>query len=108
MRRASFDHNFFQGNKELFFRTLKVVKKTNIEKVFHGANHSFSPSRYDGIMMGIAYRIDSCEKNPRKAAEKIQQLLQDKEFLSATGVGSNYQTRVKKRIKRAKEIFKDA
>ena len=108
MRKASLDHSLFQGNKELFFRTLKVIKETNIENVFQAGNYSFSPSRYDGIMMGIAYRIDSCEKNPRKAAEKIQQLVQDKEFLSATGVGSNYQTRVKKRIKRAKEIFKNA
>jgi uncharacterized protein with ParB-like and HNH nuclease domain len=107
MRRASSDHKLFQGSKNLFLRTLDVVKKTNIEKVFHGANHSFSPSRYDGIMMGIAYRIDSCEKKPKKVAEKIQQLVRDQEFLSATGVGSNYQTRVKKRIKRAKEIFKN-
>jgi hypothetical protein len=108
MRKASLDHTLFQGNKELFLRTLNVVKETNLEKVFHGANHSFSPSRYDGIMIGIAHYIDLFEQDPRKAANKIQQLITDKEFLSAAGASSNYQSRVKKRIKRAKKIFKDA
>ncbi|XOF33466.1 MAG: DUF262 domain-containing protein [Candidatus Electrothrix sp. YB6] len=108
MRKASADHSLFQGNKDLFLRTLQVVKKINIENVFHGRNYSFSPSRYDGIMMGIAYQIDSFEKNPEKVAEKIRKLLQDKDFLSATGASSNYQARVRKRIKRAKEIFKNA
>ncbi len=108
MRKASLDHRLFQDNKELFLRTLKVVKETDIEKVFHGAHHQFSPSRYDGIMIGIAHYIDLFERYPRKAADKIQQLIADKEFISATGASSNYQTRVKKRIKRAKEIFKNA
>ena len=108
MKKASYDHTLFQGNKELFLRTLKVVKKTNIEKVFHGANFQFSPSKYDGIMIGIAHRIDYFEKKPQKAAEKIQQLITDEEFISATGVASNYKERVKKRIKIAKEIFKNA
>ncbi|MCI5144597.1 MAG: DUF262 domain-containing protein [Candidatus Electrothrix sp. AR3] len=105
MRKASSAPSLFQGNKKLFIRTLKVVKNTNMKNVFQGGNYQFSPSRYDGIMMGIASRIDSFEKDPQKAKGKIEQLVKDKDFLSATGVGSNYQTRVKKRIKRAKEIF---
>lgn len=105
MKAASEKHELYEGRKDLFLRTLKVLSRSGIEKVFQGANYQFSPSKYDGIMIGIAMNINHCETNPDFVKERIAQLDGDKEFKSATGVGSNYKERVKKRIKRAKTIF---
>ncbi len=91
--------------KELFLRTLDALSKAGIEKVFQGANYQFSPSKYDGIMIGIAENIEHCEGDSSFVAVRINRLNADSEFKSATGVGSNYKERVKKRIERAKSVF---
>jgi hypothetical protein len=56
-------------------------------------------------MIGIAENIESCENDPSFVAERVNRLDSDIDFKSATGVGSNYKERVKKRIERAKTIF---
>lgn len=108
MRAASEKHELYQGMKELFLKTLEVLAGTKIDKVFQGANHQFSPSKYDGIMIGIAENIEQCSKDSAFVAERIQKLDVDAQFKAATGVGSNYKERVKKRIERAKVIFGSA
>jgi hypothetical protein len=105
MRAASERHELYQGRKDLFLRTLDALSKAGIDKVFQGANYQFSPSKYDGIMIGIAKNIENCESDPSFVAERIIRLDSDVDFKSATGVGSNYKERVKKRIERAKLIF---
>ena len=105
MRAASEKHELYQGRKDLFLRTLDALSKAGIDKVFHGANYQFSPSKYDGIMIGIADNIENCESNPTFVADRIRRLDSDTDFKAATGVGSNYKERVKKRIERAKAIF---
>ena len=105
MRAASENHQLYQDRKDLFLRTLQTVSQAGIEKVFQGANYQFSPSKYDGIMIGIAMNIAHCENNPDFVADRISRLNSDTRFKSATGVGSNYKERVKTRIERAKDIF---
>jgi hypothetical protein len=105
MREASENRELYNGNKELFIRTLRAIKNADVEKVFQGANYQFSPSKYDGIMMGVASHIDRYEADKKNTAEKIQVLIEDTEFQAASGVASNYKERVKKRIAIAKRIF---
>ncbi len=105
MREASENREIYNGNKELFNRTLRTIKNADVYKVFYSGNHQFSPSKYDGIMMGVSSNIDRCEKNPSSTAKMIKLLIEDKYFISASGVSSNYKERVKKRIAIAKKIF---
>lgn len=56
-------------------------------------------------MIGIAENIANCENDPVFVADLVRRLDLDSDFKSATGVGSNYKERVKKRIERAKIIF---
>jgi hypothetical protein len=105
MRAASEKHELYQGRKDLFLRTLKALSSAGVDKVFQGANYQFSPSKYDGIMIGIADNIEKCESDPTFVADRITRLDSDSDFKAATGVGSNYKERVKKRIERAKIIF---
>lgn len=105
MRAASENHDLYAGRKEVFLEVINIVKSIGDDKIFAGANRAFSPSKYDGIMHGIAKNIDRYRDNPEFARSKIQALLADSEFMSATGVGSNYKERVKKRMDRAREIF---
>jgi Protein of unknown function DUF262 len=44
MRAASEKHELYQGRKNSFIRTLDALAMANIDKVFQGANHQFSPS----------------------------------------------------------------
>lgn len=107
MKAAAEDHSLYDGRKDLFLSVVAVLSDIGDEKVFAGGNNAFSPSKYDGIMHGIAKHIDKYEKDHEAAKIKIEALIHDEEFISATGVASNYKERVKKRIERAEEIFGD-
>ena len=107
MRSASTDSSLYSGNKQLLERTLTTLHSLEGEKLFQGANHQFSPSKFDGIMIGIAKNIERYQDDIDMVKDKISILGSDREFLAATGVGSNYKERVKKRISRALEIFGD-
>lgn len=106
MRKASEDHSVYDGNKDAFLKSVKLVKSCGVHHPFQGSNNQFSPSKYDGIMIGLSEKMDFYEEHPEELAKKIAILSKDKKFLAATGVASNYKERVKKRIARAKEIFK--
>lgn len=106
MRFASSDASLFAGNKDKFLRTLQLIAKFGVDRPFQGANYQFSPSKYDGIMVGISENLDYYENHPDELKSRISVLADDTEFLSATGVASNYKERVKKRISRAKDIFR--
>lgn len=108
MRAASEDHNLYKNRKELFLSVIEVLSKIGDEMIFAGGNNAFSPSKYDGIMHGIAKHIGKYKNNHIAAKKKILELMKDEEFISATGVASNYKERVKKRIERAEAIFSNA
>lgn len=107
MKAASDDHALYSGRKELFLEVIGVLSRIGDEKVFAGANHAFSPSKYDGIMHGIAKHIGRYRNDHEAARAKIEELISDPEFVAATGVASNYKERVKKRIERAEAVFGD-
>lgn len=105
MRAASLNHSLYEGRRELFLNVLSVVEAINDSNVFKGDNSQFSPSKFDGIMIGIAKHIQVYLRSPELAKEKIELLSRDPEFKAATGVASNYKERVKVRITRAGAIF---
>ncbi|MBU4263448.1 MAG: DUF262 domain-containing protein [Proteobacteria bacterium] len=105
MKEASVNPTLYVGKRDLLERTLRVLSEINNNMVFQGANHQFSPSKFDGIMIGIANNLDFYEKNIDDAAQKISTLDEDGLFKAASGVASNSRGRVTRRIARALEIF---
>jgi len=79
--------------------------KQALRRFSKGQTISSPHQKYDGIMIGIAENIEHCEGDSSFVAVRINRLNADSEFKSATGVGSNYKERVKKRIERAKSVF---
>lgn len=105
MRAASENHAIYAGRKDLFLSVISILKDVGDEKVFAGGNHAFSPSKYDGIMHGIAKHIGRFAGNSQEVKDKIDRLVNDPKFRAATGGSSNYKERVKMRIERAEVIF---
>lgn len=105
MKEASENPTLYDGKRAILERTLEVLRKIDNSNIFQGANHQFSPSKYDGIMIGIASDLDLFEKNIAVATEKITTLDEDELFKAASGVASNSRGRVTRRIARAREIF---
>ncbi len=105
MREASLNSSLYEGKRDLLERTLLVLSEIDNTMVFQGANYQFSPSKFDGIMIGIANNLDYYENNVDDAASKISILDRDDLFKAASGVASNSRGRVTRRIARALEIF---
>lgn len=105
MKVASVDHTLYAGRKDLFLSVISTLKKVDDEKIFVGGNYQFSPSKFDGIMIGVANNLEFYKDNPELTKQKIEELILDPEFKAATGTASNYKERVKKRIERAQVIF---
>jgi uncharacterized protein with ParB-like and HNH nuclease domain len=105
MKEASENPNLYDGKRDIFERTLEVIRRINNSNIFQGANHQFSPSKFDGIMIGIASDLDYFENNIDVASEKISTLYEDELFKAASGVASNSRGRVTRRIARSREIF---
>lgn len=105
MKEASENPTLYDGKRGILERTLEVLREIDNFNIFQGANHQFSPSKYDGIMIGIASKLDFFENNIDIASEKINTLDEDESFKAASGVASNSRGRVTRRIARAREIF---
>ena len=96
-----FDYNKFQ---DLFVRTIYLLSEFGNE-IFLASNGSFSTSLFEGITIGIANNIDYYEKNKNNLKNKINQVKSDNEFNSYMGSAASSKNRVKKRVKRALQIF---
>ncbi len=105
MKEASVNPTLYEGKRDLLERILLVLSKINNNMVFQGANHQFSPSKFDGIMIGIANNLDYYETHIDDATSKISTLDDDELFKAASGVASNSRGRVTRRIARALKIF---
>lgn len=108
MRKASTDPSLFAGKRELLLRSLAVVDRIGDDKIFMATNSQFSPSRYDGIMMGISKYIEKCESNIDWVRGAVDRLVGDQDFVAASGTASNYKQRVRRRVAKAEELFGNA
>jgi hypothetical protein len=106
MKDAIESDNFNYQDKDIFFRTVNVLKNLD-NSIFRFNNNQFSTSLYDAIMVGIAKNIDGYEKKNKEFIEKkINLLKKDSKFRQYTGAASSSKSRVIKRMARAMEIFK--
>ena len=96
-----FDYEMYRG---LFLRTFSLLSEYG-DDIFLGRNNMFSPSLFEGITIGIANNVDYYEKNKETLKEKIKEIKKDDIFISYMGSAASSKNRVKKRIKRAVEIF---
>lgn len=107
MKDATENESEHDSKSDLFNRTLRVIAPIGRTAV-SGKNGQFSTSLYDGVFNGIAENIDYYEsKTTDEVSQVIESLKTDSEFKKASGVGSNYKERTKKRIKRALEVFSE-
>ena len=105
MKEATKNEEDHTVKESIFSRTLSLLHPLG-RTIVNGKNNQFSTSLYDGVFNGISYNIDYYEtKNKDEINAKIELLKEDNEFKQASGVGSNYKERTKKRIQRALEIF---
>lgn len=95
----------YQHKTEIFNRVVGTVSKGG-RSTLVAKNGQFSTSLYDGIFNGVAENLEYYENHDiGELISKIEKLKEDEEFKKGSGVGSNYKERVKKRIRRALEIF---
>ena len=105
MKDATKNESEHEKKSDVFQRTLKLVSPIGRSAV-SGKNGQFSTSLYDGVFNGIAQNIYFYEtQTTEQLSAVIESLKNDEEFKKASGVGSNYKERTKKRIKRALEVF---
>ncbi len=90
--------------EDILDRTIRVLKNSEIENIF-SSKRGFSPSYYDGIMMGVSQNIDFYEKNPNLLKDRINELKESKDFKAFTSAGSNTKKKTMGRIRISKDIF---
>lgn len=105
MKDAIENSDFNYEDKDIFYRTVKVLKDID-NTMFRFNNNQFSTSLYDAIMVGIAKNIDEYETEKKEfIQQKINSLKDDEDFRQYTGSASSSKSRVIKRMARAMEIF---
>jgi len=91
--------------KIIWKRTIELLE-TQESEIFRSKKRVFSTTLYDGIVVGLAQNIDKYENNNEKLVEKINELI--KTFYDENLIGlAHSKNNLKKRIKRADEIFND-
>lgn len=94
----------FSELQTLFDRVIRVLSPIGRD-VFRAKNGIFSPSLYDGIMIGTAQYIDAFEADADLLEIKIDNLKNSKVFENYTGSASSSKERVMGRVRTAIEIF---
>lgn len=95
----------FMSIEALFKRVLNVLEPLGYE-VFRASNNNFSTSYYDGITIGIASNIDYYESiNTTEIRDKIDELINDNNFIRNIGAGSSTKNRVINRIRASLNVF---
>jgi uncharacterized protein with ParB-like and HNH nuclease domain len=95
----------YQYKTEIFNRVVTTVSKGG-RSTLSGKNGQFSTSLYDGIFSGVAENLEYYENcDIEELISKIKKIKEDEEFKKVSGASSNHKERVKKRIRRALDIF---
>jgi uncharacterized protein with ParB-like and HNH nuclease domain len=96
-----------QRNLDRFKQTLSLLAELNDDKIFRNENNFFVPAWYEGITIGVANSYDRYKVDIELLRDKIFKLRQDSDFKKFSGSASNSRSRVKKRLKRAIELFSE-
>ncbi|WP_042703199.1 DUF262 domain-containing protein [Methanobrevibacter arboriphilus] len=100
------DSNILKEYENLLDRTIKILNDLKIDNIFSSKNRKgFSPTYYDGVMIGVSKNVDFYENNLDLLKDKIIELKENEEFKSFSGAGSNTKKKTIGRLKISKEIF---
>lgn len=106
MENAVNDETFDSKKYVLIFNEIiKLIKLLDDDTVFKTSQNSFSPSIFEGILIGIAHNIEIYRDNIELLAKKISILKNDENFKKFCGSASNSKSRIRNRLARANSIF---
>ncbi len=100
----NFDYDFFE---KLFNDTLELIYSIGNNKIFRNSKNLFVPAEFEGITIAVAQNIHLYRNNKELLIEKINALKEDADFRKYSGTASNSKSRIKNRLRRANEIFKE-
>ncbi|MFK5971325.1 MAG: DUF262 domain-containing protein [Candidatus Marithrix sp.] len=107
MREATEGKKLYQYKIEKFKQTLSLVGHIGRKSIL-GRNGQLSTSLYESVFNGIAANLEYYKNSTDKILEnKISLIKEDEEFKKASGSGSSFKGRTKKRIIRVLEIFSE-
>ena len=101
---TSFNYDFY---KNIFVESINLINNLDDVNVFKTQKGLFIPSEYEAIMIGVAQNIEFYKQNKAILIEKVKELKQDTDFKTYSGTASNSTSRIKNRLKRVSEIFKN-
>lgn len=106
MKRTVNNPGYDFARVEALFNSVMVLLSSFDYKIFRAANFNFSTSLYDGITIGIASNIDYYGNDGKSLIEtKINELIDDREFIKSMGAGSSNKDRVINRIRASIRVF---
>lgn len=91
--------------KTIFTNAMNKLEELGDDTVFKSSRNQFVPSEYEGITIALSQNFDKYKNNVDLIRSKINELKSDEEFKRFSGTASNSKTRIKKRLKRANDIF---
>lgn len=100
----------FESNKyrKIFNETIDIIWEIrDNNNIFRNGQNLFVPAWFEGVMIGISENIDYYKNHKENLPNKVSQLKVDEEFKRLSGTASSSRSRVKKRLQRVQEIFKD-
>jgi hypothetical protein len=100
---ADFNYDAYES---LIMRILKLINQLGDAKIFRNESNLFVPAYFEGILIGVAQNIDKYTEKLELLNLKITQLKSDVDFKRYSGSASNSRSRIRNRLKRVDEIFK--
>lgn len=95
----------YEGVRKAFNETMIILNKIDDSKLFRNEGNRFVPAHFEGITVSLARNIEKYHDSLNLLTERISILKKDEDFKNFSGSASNSKTRIKKRLKRALEIF---
>ena len=98
----TFDYEFYNRR---FSEIMTLLNKLDDSLIFRNDRNTFVPALYEGITIGVAQNFSIYENDLELLRKSIEKLKSDSEFKNFSGSASNSRSRIKKRLRRANEIF---
>jgi len=103
VQNADFDYDAYES---LIMRVLELISQIGDAKTFRNESNLFVSAYFEGILIGVAQNIDRYTENLELLKLKIKDLKSDSDFKRYSESASNSRSRIRNRLKRVDEIFK--
>ena len=99
----------FESNqyRKIFNDTINLLSKIEDFNLFRNDRNLFVPALFEGIMIGVSENIEYYSAHLETLKDRIESLQLDDEFKRLSGSASSSRSRVKRRLLRAQEIFRN-